>query len=237
MKRLLVYLIISVLVIMISGCSKKQKKENVKPIDIQNDLIAKHEELFDINREVGYVKPLQIEEEVLDYSNIERRSYRVVVPFETSDEQVKATIMKITREKYEENKDIDGIAIFIYLDGMDTQGMAYFRGEWCPEGEWQNIRETSDRSSYKFNFQKISDRPSKESKKEKFGLTAAERKEIFYELVRSEDRAYEDSEDNPSEFGKLRERYELEVIKKYGITKEQANAISVEGVQNNWPMP
>jgi len=35
----------------------------------------------------------------------------------------------------------------------------------------------------------------------------------------------------------LRLRYLAQIAKKYDLTKEQLNAISVEGVEKQWPMP
>lgn len=96
--------------------------------------------------------------------------------------------------------------------------------------------------------------------KVKFGLTEKERKQIWSELVETEDRATEESEQkyplpDPSKLGysqsaatdqlkkqaelnsTLTERYKNELAKKYGLTREQLNEIAVEGFTKDWPFP
>ncbi len=72
-----------------------------------------------------------------------------------------------------------------------------------------------------------------------------QRKKIFLELVRAEDKAHiEALRKYPNDIHKLRqymekleERYKKQVRDKYGITKEQTDRISVEGETKNWPAP
>jgi hypothetical protein len=92
----------------------------------------------------------------------------------------------------------------------------------------------------------------------KFGLTEKQRKEIFWELVVLEDRARQEAEalyplPRGGEFSRVlwrdalekqnvhaeqrREEWEAVLRGQYGVTKEQAEAISVEGGMKHWPMP
>ncbi len=71
------------------------------------------------------------------------------------------------------------------------------------------------------------------------------RKKIFLELVRAEDRANIEAlrkyTMDPPKLGqyreKLEERYKIQVRDKYGITKEEADRISIEGKAKNWTTP
>jgi hypothetical protein len=94
----------------------------------------------------------------------------------------------------------------------------------------------------------------------KHGLSESKRKEIFRALVTAEDRAHADAQrmyplPDPSKPGysqakaseqvkkqaqavnTLREKYELEVAKRFGLTQEQLKDISIEGLMKDWPMP
>ena len=62
-----------------------------------------------------------------------------------------------------------------------------------------------------------------------FGHSTEERKQIFYDMVKAEDKAY--SENKGSSF------FHQEVADIYGITLEQLEQIGYEGLSNHWPMP
>jgi hypothetical protein len=71
------------------------------------------------------------------------------------------------------------------------------------------------------------------------------RKRIFLELVKADDtaqiEALKEYPLNPRKLGqyrdKLKELYRKKVRDKYGITKEQADRIYLEGETKNWPVP
>lgn len=92
---------------------------------------------------------------------------------------------------------------------------------------------------------------------DKFGLTENERKELYKEIVKAEDRANayqrtkQDSilnlkfdeirlkkeyEHIDIETKELMSKYKSEVIEKYKITSEQERLIGLEGLDNNWPL-
>jgi hypothetical protein len=94
----------------------------------------------------------------------------------------------------------------------------------------------------------------------KHGLPESKRKEIFRAIVAAEDRADADaqrmyplpdplkpgySQARASEqimkqaeaLNALTEKYRAQVAKRYGITEEQLQDISVEAIEKNWPMP
>lgn len=94
----------------------------------------------------------------------------------------------------------------------------------------------------------------------KHGLPESQRKELFRAIVTAEDRADADAQrmyplSDPLKPGysqakarakvrkqadarnTLGEKYKAEVARKYGVTEEQLQDISVEGIEKNWPMP
>ena len=94
----------------------------------------------------------------------------------------------------------------------------------------------------------------------KYGLSEEERKEVFISIIFAEENARIESEKlypNPNPLdpnyssinvkeiirkqtevlNKLDAKYKLEVADRFGISKEQLNKISTEGMMNNWPMP
>jgi ribonuclease HII len=92
---------------------------------------------------------------------------------------------------------------------------------------------------------------------EKFGLTELQRKELFKEIVKAEDkaneykRAKEDSLLNlkldkaklkkeyeivENQSKELLDKYKLELVNKYKINIEQEKEIGLEGLDNNWPL-
>ncbi|MDH4222362.1 MAG: hypothetical protein OEV55_02360 [candidate division Zixibacteria bacterium] len=95
---------------------------------------------------------------------------------------------------------------------------------------------------------------------EKFGLPEDTRKRIWAELIEAERRATREAEQryplpdplksnySASYAGKqlekqselssfLNEKYEKEIAKKYGLTREQLNEIAIEAVTKDWPYP
>ncbi len=109
-----------------------------------------------------------MESEDISYSNVIRMSYRVVVPSDISEDELKSTLVHIVLEKTSENPDIDEISIFAYDDEDDIHG-AYTSGmlEWCPYGDWgaitPEIAGSNDRSTYEYNIDVGSAIPTKES--------------------------------------------------------------------------
>ena len=83
-----------------------------------------------------------------------------------------------------------------------------------------------------------------EDENPKFGLTLAQRKAVFLELAAAERRAEREAEsaniDPPESMEQvdLTQRLALEykdaVAEKHGLTREQAVALSVEGVESSW---
>lgn len=80
----------------------------------------------------------------------------------------------------------------------------------------------------------------------RFGLSEAQRKQVFREVADAEDRATREAMARvpDSQIMKqielereLTEKYKAEVARKYGLTKDHLLKISVEGVRNGWLAP
>jgi len=83
--------------------------------------------------------------------------------------------------------------------------------------------------------------------KGEFGLSESQRRKIFQEYVKVEDRAsIEEANINKDNYSpeecyrtlhSLEEKYKNEIAKKYSITREQLEKIAMEGTNKKWPIP
>jgi hypothetical protein len=78
----------------------------------------------------------------------------------------------------------------------------------------------------------------------RFGLTEKQRKAVFQELFRADDRATREAEKRyrkpikRAEYQRDQsEKYKAEIAKKYKLTTDQLLKITVEGMGKNWPAP
>lgn len=86
-----------------------------------------------------------------------RMTYSIIVPSDIKKDELKATLIKVIKEKIQENQDIDEIAVFAYDNKQDINSFYTFgKIEWCPNGKWDNvtsaIASTNNRSSYEYVF-------------------------------------------------------------------------------------
>ena len=192
--------------------------------------------------------------------------YRIVVSPKIKENQVRPTIEKIISDITTRDNDIDEISLFLFSDKEVAKGgMGYdvASATWAPGGKLGNITPDIAKNNIRTGY-KISIKAEKNLEayleqrglsEEKFGFTEKQRRQIFIELVVAEDRAEAEAEkiyplypldpnykesnvskhfDKSDEVG---EKYKAQVRSKYGITKEIQLKISVEGLQESWPMP
>jgi len=86
-----------------------------------------------------------------------RMEYRIIVPSDIKKDELKATLIKVVKERTQENQDIDEVVVFAYDNEQDIDGPYTFgKIEWSPNGNWGGvtsvIASTNDRSSYKYVF-------------------------------------------------------------------------------------
>lgn len=68
------------------------------------------------------------------------------------------------------------------------------------------------------------------------GLSEALKKQIYYEVTEGQDKVT-NQDPVPADYREQMNAVDTRICQKFGITQEQLDAIVVEGVQNNWPMP
>jgi hypothetical protein len=199
--------------------------------------------------------------------------YRIVFSQDLKENQVKPTIEKIINELTSDDSDIDEIIFWLYSDKDMSRPYDIGNAIWAPFGKLGNIdaeiAKNNNRENYKIEYQikqNLDEYLTQKSKSEvKFGFTEDERKQIFKEIVNTQDRAdkYQSSAEDKvidgilEKYGKLDdksrnqlkieynkisekaekllEEYRSKVLKKYKITELQAEEISREALAENWP--
>ena len=191
--------------------------------------------------------------EDVSYASVERKVYRVVVSPQIRENQVRPTVEAILNQVRQENPDTDEIGLFLYSD-RDAIGGAYdvARADWAPGGKWGSttpeIARSNDRTGYSISLVIQPDLEAylaERSRSEvKDGLTEAQRRSIYKEIVAAADRAMAEAErlyPDPDDVFRqidacheLEERYKAEVRDKWGITEEVQTRIVIEGVAMHW---
>src|SRR5690606_12014375 len=141
---------------------------------------------------------------------------------------------------------------------------------WAPNGQLgnidENIAKNNNRENYKIEYEIKANLDQyiiqKSETEDKLGFTVEERKQIFKEIVKAEDKAnsyehkeqdklldrFETNNDNNREkvkteynkisdkAQKLSDEYKSTILKKYNITAEQLKEIGREGLDKYWPL-
>ncbi len=145
-----------------------------------------------------------------------RMTYRVVVPMDISEEELKATFIKIVADITKTNQDIDEISIYAYdrkenVDGPYTFGMC----EWCPNGEWAGVTSTIARTNDRSNYEFVFDIREKVGNIEQGNVPSQRDFEISNELEQTLLNYPTMSEDSVKE----------KICRKYGITTQELDGI------------
>lgn len=159
----------------------------------------------------------------------------IVVPRNATEDQIVATMHSALEDFREKHPQADALCIGAFVD--ESTGVAYAHLYWAADGgkawgypsgtvEWQ------------------SDRPPAVDEGERFGLTLAERKEAFLDLVAAERRANDEAmARHPEDLvrqaelqGSLMDEYKGSVRTKYAINEEQESQLVVEALEQHWPM-
>ena len=244
-----------------------QEREITKPSDVVYDpKLARQYEIVKVEDSSlkALTKPLSSYslDEVKHLPMNVRKTYRVVVPADIRQEQVRPTVEKIIAKITAEDNDIDEIRLFLYSDREIAKGPSdVARATWAPNGEegstTPEIARTNNRTGYKIvvevrpdleEYLKQRNQPEK-----KFGLSDEERKRVYKELVASEDKAQAEADqiyptdatrpgwrENIGKNNQMREnledKYRARLAKKYGLSEKQISDIFNEGFKKNWPM-
>lgn len=277
MKKPKIILIVFILTLTFISC-KEEKKEaetknkvtaelNVETADFE---IVKIE---DQSRKALGNKPLsQYQTSEIEKLPINKKIlYRIVLSKDVKENQVKPTVEKIITKLTSDDADIDEIILWLYSD-KEISNSAFDIGTaiWAPNGKLgnidANIAKNNNRDNYKIEYQIKNNLDQYLTQKsetgDKLGFTVEERKQIFKEIVKAEDKANEyerveqekilnkvgtindnNREKVKAEYNKiydktekLMDEYKSAVLKKYNITTEQLKEISREGQDKYWPL-
>jgi hypothetical protein len=279
MKKTKLILLIFILTFSFLGCkedkknteSKKEKSTDFR-IDTANYEIVKVE---DQSRKALGKKSLS-EYQTSEIENLpinKKILYRIVFSKNVKENQVKPTIKKIINELTSNDSEIDEIILWMYSDKDISRPYDIGSAIWAPFGKLGNIdagiAKNNNRKNYKIEYQikqNLDKYLIQKSKSEvKFGFKEDERKQIYKDMVKAEDKAneYERIEQDKAldkilkkngtlndksrkrlkieydiiskKAKKLMIKYKSKVLKKYKITEKQEQEISIEGLDENWP--
>lgn len=183
-----------------------------------------------------------LNEEIYDESIKTQVTLSILVSGKISEEGLKALLGKLyssikARKGFKYHKHPTNIYIYAYTS------KERFQSEW---GLWIAMLDKSyNDAEPKIRVKMIQlDQLGKEPE-QKFGLSEAKRKKIYWELDEVGWRAEREGQKKyPSDLNKqsrlcktLKERYRAPIRKKYNITEDQAFEIRIEGSVNDWPVP
>ena len=168
--------------------------------------------------------------------------YRIVLSKDIKENQVKPTVEKIIDKLTSDDLDIDQIILWLYSD-KEISNSTFDIGTaiWAPDGKLgnidANIAKNNNRENYRIDYQIKQNLEQYLSQKfetsDKFGLSIEERKQVFKDIVKAEDDAYNFKE---SDQEKVLKENKSKLLKKYNITAEQLKEIGREGQDKNWPL-
>jgi len=276
MKKPNLILLIFILILSFLGCKEKkevepEEKETAElTIKTADYAIVKTEDQS--RKALGKKSLSQYQKSELEKLPTNKKLlYRIVLSKDVKENQVKPTVEKIISKLTTDDSDIDEIILWLYSDN-EISNSTFDIGSaiWAPNGQLgnidANIAKNNNRNGYKIDYQikKNLDQylTQKSETGDKLGFSEEERKQIFKDIVKAEDKAneYEQSEQDKvfDKFGtindnnrekvkaeynkisnqaqKLMNEYKSTVYKKYNITEEQLKKIGREGQDKYWPL-
>lgn len=277
MKKIGVIVIIFSLTFSVLGCKENKKEDKIEKLDTTELAVkpADYEiaKIEDQSRKVLGKKSLSqyTTSELEELPTNKRILYRVVFSKDIKENQVKPTVEKIIDKLTANDSDIDEIILWLYSDKeIINNPFDIGTAIWAPNGQLgnidENIAKNNSRKNYKIEYEIRTSLDQYLTQKsetgDKLGFTVEERKQIFKEIVKAEDKAseYEQKEQDKvlNRFGsitdnnreiikaeynkisdkaqKLSDEYKLTVLKKYNITAEQLKEIGREGLDKYWPL-
>jgi len=247
--------------------NQQEKQAEIKKTDLNQPSIVDYEiiESKDISHKALGNKLLSdyTTQEISNLPTDKKIVYRIVVSLEIKEDQVRPTIQKIISDITTKDNDIDEIILFFYSDKqLVNNAYDVATATWAPEGKLgkvtPKIAESNNRSNYKTTI-KIKENleeylQRRGESEDKFGLNEEKRREIFKEIVATEDKARIEADNiypidisdpnyeqenfmkNIDKNRELMAKYKAEVRNKYGITEDIENKIVIEALEERWPM-
>ena len=165
-----------------------------------------------------------------------RKKYGVVVPWDISKEELKATLIQVVMDKTSEDPDIDGIAVYAYdrkEDAVDSEAFTFGMVEWVPSDGWgaitPKIATTNDRSSYQYVF-KIKDKVGNISVSNRPTEREFEIHDYYDDRLLEETKKLFEARDaglpyKYADVEELENAVRTEVANKYGISEDELDKI------------
>ena len=178
---------------------------------------------------------------------------------------LQSLLLQVRTEAQQRGEQIDGVSAFLSQSELHLAGSLRFLGniEWWPKGHslsHDNVANITNKATY---VEKIHIYPLPRAAKSVVGrLSERERRAIHTDLVRSENRATREAEakypinvymipmdklktydwetaleKHNQEQDKLNLKYREELLRQYGITKEELKEIRKEALTVQWPLP
>lgn len=248
MKKSNLILMIIILTITFISCKdeKIEAKTENKVMAETNVETAYYEivKIVDQSRKALGRKPLsQYEPSEIEKLPINKKIlYRIVLSKDIKENQVKPTVEKIITKLTASDSDIDEIILWLYSD-KEISNSTFDIGAaiWAPNGKLgnidANIAKNNNRKNYRIDYQIKQNLDQYLSQKfetsDKFGLSIEERKQVFKDIVKAEDDAYNYKE---TEQEKVLIENKAKLLIKYNITVEQLKEIGREGQKKYWPL-
>lgn len=186
---------------------------------------------------------------------VRRKTYRISVPSDIKEKQVRPTAQRIISRLVRKDDDLDEIALFLYSDAKPASGPYDVAAvDWAPSGEWGSttieVARTNDRAGYEISVkvkENLEAFLQQQNKPEaKLGMSEEKRREVFKELVAVEDRAQTETDQmypievdvktNIRKGRELQVQYKAEVRRQHGLSEEDAKKIVIEGATEQWPL-
>jgi len=183
---------------------------------------------------------------------------------ELTEENIKTTLKKIISEiRMSDNP--DAIVVYLHQSKSHIKGsLPFARAEWWPKGHSlspNNAINIKNKKTYEIEY--TINLPKKvDENKVVVRLSELKRKEIFTEIVKSQDKAQTEAEakyttdqskiplnqlrsydfataieQNNEEYDRLAKKYKKQLLHKYNITEEELYKIKSEAFKENWPFP
>lgn len=248
MKKPNLILLIFILTLSFLGCKEENKKAETQEketaeltIDTADYEIVKTEDQS--RKALGKKSLSQYQKSELEKLPTNKKIlYRIVLSKDIKENQVKPTVEKIIDKLTSDDSDIDEIILWLYSD-KEISNSTFDIGTaiWAPDGKLgnidANIAKNNNRENYRIDYQIKQNLEQYLSQKfetsDKFGLSIEERKQVFKDIVKAEDDAYNYKE---SDQEKVLKENKSKLLKKYNITAEQLKEIGREGQDKYWPL-
>ena len=178
----------------------------------------------------------------VDIDAAKRYARDIIVPRDTTDEEITATLHTALDDFREDHPNADELAVRAFFE--ESTSSSYANLYWAADGGKAFGHDSG-------SIQGFNRRPAELQKEERFGLSLEERQEVFRQLdaaaLRASDEAYEkfcddqtgvidDYESKMQYERELQSKYDRQIREEYGITEDEQRKIVIEGNEQQWSL-